>query len=190
MSVRGIRNRVMKHNANTIYRVWQEGGTGRIALPLGGDGERWAVYEIDQDYALHFILSYLSDLLVTDRGLRGADFFRARAPYCVTKLKPRPGKTERWLPLNRLYKPLGIDAPFVNYEDFRDAALRVSCDPVELADLWTYSRPGDTHYLYDDDPQSLQDYFLRLQRLFEATGNTLKPAAKKCAPAKRARRRR
>jgi hypothetical protein len=48
----------------------------------------------------------------------------------------------RWLPLNRLYKPLGVASrAYVDYERFAHVAVQFTTDPREQRDVWVQQSP-------------------------------------------------
>lgn len=90
--------------------------------------------------------------------------FRINQPYCFMKLAGG-----RWLPLNRLCRPLGIGAGewWDDYEAYADRAVEFPADPRELSGVWVQQSPTKL-WLYSDDPRSLLSYYQRFARLAAA----------------------
>lgn len=87
---------------------------------------------------------------------------RALVPYCIQKLKSEAAKPDKWLVLNRDYKPLGVIGNFisiqgelvevsrcVDYENFRDDAVTFTTSPETATDTWD-TRQGDCLYISGD----------------------------------------
>jgi hypothetical protein len=90
-------------------------------------------------------------------------WFRYWMPYYFEHLKDEKRK-HVYLPVNRDYKPLGIvSMKHVDYDDFRDQAMVFSSDPTLLNDVWVPGR--QPLFLYNDDPESRRDYFVRFEKL-------------------------
>jgi hypothetical protein len=110
---------------------------------------------------------------MTDINLSNRDFRRINLPYCIDKLDVALPHWSRlrphiWLPLNRLYKPLGIASrDWVDYEDHLDKAIVFARDPRTFANIWADPDDGKGGlYLYSDSCRDWADYLLRLGRLF------------------------
>jgi hypothetical protein len=97
-------------------------------------------------------------------GLKWDRHARVNAIYCFRLLD-----CGRWLPLNRLYMPLGNGSgdSFDGYEAYADRAVHFPTDPHELVDVWS-SDNGHTLYLHHGDPASLKSYYHRFARLAAA----------------------
>jgi hypothetical protein len=90
--------------------------------------------------------------------------FRVNQPYCFMKLAGG-----RWLPLNRLYRPLGIGAGEWrdDYGAYADRAIQFPTDPHEVSGVW--AQKTETHlWLFSDDPASLRTYYQRFAQLAAA----------------------
>jgi hypothetical protein len=89
--------------------------------------------------------------------------FRINQPYGFVQLKDG-----RWLPYNRIYKPLGVSSrAWVDYEAFAYMAVQFPTDPREVSGVWVCQ--SETHlWLYSDDSASLQTYYQRFARLASA----------------------
>jgi hypothetical protein len=110
------------------------------------------------------IWEYAAQKLKPD-GAKASRRFSLNAPYCFRLLE-----CGRWLPLNRLYRPLGIGAGewWDDYEAYADRAVLFPTDPHELVDVWS-SDNGHTLYLYHGDRASLKSYYHRFARLAAIT---------------------
>lgn len=87
------------------------------------------------------------------------DWFRVWMPYQFVKLRKEPGHT--FLPVNRLYEPLGSSTnAWTIWDDFAHQAVRFSRDPHTFRDVWFNNRL----YLYDDG-LVFSEYFKRLEKL-------------------------
>lgn len=94
------------------------------------------------------------DIALQDR------WFRYHMPYALQRLDDKT-----WLPLNRNYKPLGyLLKAHVEYADYRAQAMRFVTDPRTFKDIWTAAN-DDILFMYNDGPESREDYFDRLGRL-------------------------
>lgn len=165
-----VDDRLLERAIKTILRVWRDGGAGYVAFP-NPDAQGWVIGKIDRAGAREIIEHYFTKFLFEDLKRNRAQWFWTGAPYCIVRLKPRLGEPERWLALNRLYKPLGIPnyAPLVDYEAYKERGIVFGLDPGSLDGVWSGTRPGDyLHHLYNDDPRSLRDYFSRLCCLDDA----------------------
>jgi hypothetical protein len=161
------RSRLIGQFFRALERVQREDGAGHVTL-ADPDSGRLSIGKIDKEGAREIMAHFLSQWLADDRKANRPQWFTVNAPYCIVALKPRAGEPQRWLPLNRLYKPLGVAsyAHFVDYETYRDDAYVLCGDPAAFGNIWTSSVRGNClHYLYDDDPSTLSDYFSRLNRL-------------------------
>ena len=89
-------------------------------------------------------------------------WFRYWMPYTFREVG------DRWLPLNRDYKPLGvITRDHVAYEDYVEShGVKFARDPRTYTDVWHSSQ---SLFLYSDSPASRLDYFERLARLMSRT---------------------
>jgi hypothetical protein len=96
---------------------------------------------------------------LTEIGAKRIAWFRWHMPYV---LHPLDEKKHLWLPLNREYKPLGLNRnDFVDYKDYAKEAMRFSRHPDTMEGVfWRH------HHLYDDGHKSRLDYFARLEKLF------------------------
>lgn len=118
------------------------------------------------------------DFFARSPRVRGQVFSDQRhlLPYCVQRLKGEPGAPDKWLLLNRDYKPLGVVgrlfAPdgrgcsvfdYVDWESFRDAAVEFRVTPANVPGLWDQTSE-DCLFIagYGEEPAS---YFARLSQL-------------------------
>ena len=87
-------------------------------------------------------------------------------PYCF-KAIDEPARI--YLPLNRHYKPLGLNGGWVDYRDFRENFIRFVRNPHEINVWFNSFGRGDSRglYLYFDDPESRKDYGERYARLLQ-----------------------
>lgn len=90
-------------------------------------------------------------------------WFRYWMPYTFQQVG------DRYLPLNRDYKPLGmITREHVRYEDYIEShGVKFARDPRTYTDVW--HSPNAPLFLYADHPQTRLDYFERLARLMTRT---------------------
>lgn len=89
-------------------------------------------------------------------------WFRFWMPYAFVELN-HPKLKHVWLPVNRVYKPIGVTSPkHVEYEDHIGGAIAFKRSPVDL-DIWVNREPH--LYLYNDGTRSRTDYFDRFARL-------------------------
>jgi hypothetical protein len=95
-------------------------------------------------------------------------FFRFWMPYVFQRVSIS-GTRWAYLPLNRIYKPLGIiSRTRVDYNEFTEThAVKFTRDPQGFYDVWWNidDSDGGRLWLYADDPMSRKDYFERLERL-------------------------
>jgi hypothetical protein len=129
--------------------------------------------EFDRNAARAAIADWYERPLMRDRKHKRVawEWFRVGAPYCFARLAHRDGEPMLWLPLNRLYKPLGVatEWKWIDYEEHRDNAFALNYDPAEIPDVWHSPCPGERMlWLYNDNPASLRGYFRRLGRLSDA----------------------
>ncbi len=97
-------------------------------------------------------------MFLKDR-IGGYSWFRVWMPYAFVKLSKEPGHT--FLPLNRLYHPLGISIKeWTEWDDFAHQAVRFVRNPHSFKNVWI----NENLYLYDDG-LGIQAYFKRLEKL-------------------------
>jgi len=90
------------------------------------------------------------------------NFYRYHLPYLYMQI-PHTGLKHVYIPLNRLYKPLGITDRdvMVDYAKFEGDLIGFPKDPRTYKGVWW----GDGLFLYDDTIMSRVDYFERLDKL-------------------------
>ena len=99
-----------------------------------------------------------------------SNFSRTHLPYCLHKVNEL-----EYVPLNRLYKPLGVTSTeWIEYKDhFSMLTLKEPLTPDQIMNI-SCKAPveSDGHiFLYDDEHPPLQypfPYFAQLQALTEA----------------------
>lgn len=102
-------------------------------------------------------------------------WFRYWMPYSFVQIDHAKRK-HVWLPLNRIYKPLGITgAEHVNYADFIAQAIAFKADPRTFTKVWHIIK-DDQVWLYSDGPTSRLDYFDRLRAVMIKSQVMVQPA--------------
>lgn len=113
-------------------------------------------------------------MLNTEAGARltrSPHWFRFWMAYQLVKLSSRQ-HPHLYLPLNRDYKPLGyLSRECVEYEAYTHQAMAFASDPHTFKCVWT---DEEQLYLYNDEPQSRSDYFVRIERLLSRSANCVK----------------
>ena len=98
---------------------------------------------------------------------RNDNFFKYWMPYLFQRIESDAGK-HCFLPLNRIYKPLGIvSRDWVDYNSFASTnGVIFSRDPITLKDIWIHTDPSEGRFwLYEDAQSSRTTYFSRLEKL-------------------------
>lgn len=83
------------------------------------------------------------------------EYFRLHLPYRIIQMQASSDEYRQWQFLNRKYHSLGLRAGVI--ETPRTVSL--PCDPEDMEDVWSGDCVG---YLYNDNSESLRDYFDRL----------------------------
>ena len=113
-------------------------------------------------------LSWLQKKQLSNLTSTREHWFFYHMPYLYEPLH-HPNFRNVYLPLNRLYKPLGVlHKNHVDYTDYMQThAIHFRSDPRTFRNIWHNVGDDGGLYLYSDELDSRVGYFDRLELLFQ-----------------------